>query len=116
MALAAASVCSPIPGFRAACPATPDGVLVPTASPSTMPETQPPRHDSEWDAGDLGCGELVIGLRFRLKALRPGQVIRLHATDIGAIQDLPAWCRMTGDTLLLHDPAGHLYYVARGAY
>jgi tRNA 2-thiouridine synthesizing protein A len=58
----------------------------------------------------------VIGLRFRLKALKPAQVIRLHATDTGAIQDLPAWCRMTGDTLLRHDGAAHLYWIARGAY
>lgn len=81
-----------------------------------MPSIQAPLHDAEWDAGDLGCGELVIGLRFRLKALPPGQVIRLHATDTGAIQDLPAWCRMTGDTLLLHDPARHFYFIARGTY
>lgn len=81
-----------------------------------MSSGQPILHDAEWDAGDLGCGELVIGLRFRLKALRPGQVMRLHATDTGAIQDLPAWCRMTGDTLLRHDPEGHCYYIARGAY
>lgn len=81
-----------------------------------MNDTTPIAHDAEWDAGDLGCGELVIGLRFRLKAMKPGQVMRLHATDTGAIQDLPAWCRMTGDTLLRHDPSGAFYYIARGGY
>jgi tRNA 2-thiouridine synthesizing protein A len=74
------------------------------------------RYDSEWDAGDLGCGELVIALRFKLKAMRPGEVMRVRATDTGAVQDLPAWCRMTRDALLHHDPQNKLYYIERGSY
>ena len=70
--------------------------------------------DQDWDAGDLGCGELVIHLRFRLKAMRPGEVIRVHATDAGAAQDLPAWCRMTGETLVHQVPREHLYFIRRG--
>jgi tRNA 2-thiouridine synthesizing protein A len=54
----------------------------------------------EWDAGDMGCGELVLLLRFRLEAMRPGQRIRVTARDTGAIEDMPSWCRMTGHTLL----------------
>ncbi len=75
-----------------------------------------PRYDQEWDAGDLGCGELVIELRFKLKAMRPGEVMRVHATDLGAVEDLPAWCRMTKDVLLHHDPRSKLYYIERGGY
>jgi len=56
--------------------------------------------DVEWDAGDLGCGELVLELRMRLEAMRSGHVLRLIARDLGAPQDLPAWCRMTGHTLV----------------
>jgi tRNA 2-thiouridine synthesizing protein A len=33
-------------------------------------------------------------------AMRPGQVLRLIARDPGAPQDMPAWCRMTGHTLV----------------
>jgi tRNA 2-thiouridine synthesizing protein A len=40
----------------------------------------------------------------------------VHATDTGAVADLPAWCRMTRDRLLHHDPANHLYYIERGGY
>ena len=75
-----------------------------------------PPHDEDWDAGELGCGELVMNLRFLLKAMRPGQVIRVRATDTGAVEDLPAWCRMTKDTLLHHDPQQSFYYIARGSY
>ena len=56
--------------------------------------------DVEWDAGELGCGELVLELRMRLAAMRPGQTLRLVALDPGARQDMPAWCRMTGHTLV----------------
>jgi tRNA 2-thiouridine synthesizing protein A len=55
--------------------------------------------DAEWDAGDMGCGDLVLELRQRLHALRPGQLFKLSARDPGAPQDLPAWCRLTGHTL-----------------
>ena len=54
--------------------------------------------DAAWDAGGMGCGELVLALRLRLRAM-PGQLLRLTATDAGAPEDLPAWCRMTGHTL-----------------
>ena len=55
---------------------------------------------AQWDAGDLGCGELVLELRFRLSALGPGELFRLIALDPGAPADIPAWCRMTGHTLV----------------
>ena len=55
---------------------------------------------AEWDAGDLGCGELVLELRTRMVALGPGQILKLAARDPGAPEDLPAWCGMTGHALL----------------
>jgi tRNA 2-thiouridine synthesizing protein A len=56
--------------------------------------------EEEWDAGDMGCGELVLQLRFRLEAMKPGQKIRVVARDTGAIEDMPSWCRLTGHTLI----------------
>ena len=56
--------------------------------------------DSEWDAGNMGCGDLVLELRLRMQRLQPGQILKLTATDSGAQEDLPAWCRMTKHTLL----------------
>jgi tRNA 2-thiouridine synthesizing protein A len=64
----------------------------------------------EWDAGDLGCGDLVLQLRFKMEALAPGEVLRLVALDAGARADLPAWCRMTGHVLLTAD---HPVYIIR---
>jgi tRNA 2-thiouridine synthesizing protein A len=56
--------------------------------------------DDSWDAGGIGCGELVFRLGMRIGAMRPGAVLKLTATDLGAPHDIPAWCRMTGHPLL----------------
>jgi tRNA 2-thiouridine synthesizing protein A len=53
-----------------------------------------------WDAGAMGCGDLVLELRRRLTALPAGAVLELHADDPGAPIDLPAWCQLTRHTLL----------------
>ena len=64
---------------------------------------------SEWDAGDMGCGELVLELRTRLRALPAGTIFQLTARDPGAREDLPAWCRLTGHRLLRADhPEYHI--------
>lgn len=61
-----------------------------------------------WDAGDIGCGQLVVELRHRISRLDPGDRIEITARDPGAPTDLPAWCRMTGHTLV---SANHPVYV-----
>ena len=65
-----------------------------------MLEPGDPVSDAEWDAADMGCGELMLELRARLARLAPGQVLALTARDPGARADVPAWCRMTGQTLV----------------
>lgn len=54
----------------------------------------------EWNAGNMGCGELVLELKMKISKLAPGQVIRLTALDPGAREDIPAWCRLTGHSLV----------------
>lgn len=65
---------------------------------------------TRWDAGHLGCGELVMELRGRLAPLTPGSLFALVALDPGAPADLPAWCRMTGHQLAKAD---HPNYIIR---
>ena len=60
--------------------------------------------DEIWDAGDTGCGDLVLELRMRMNRMRVGQVLRLVARDPGAPEDIPAWCRLTGHTLVAQTP------------
>lgn len=66
--------------------------------------------DVVWDAGDLGCGELVLDLRKRLRAM-PGGVMKVISLDAGAPEDLPAWCRLTRNELLRHDPSTKSFWI-----
>ena len=59
----------------------------------------PPLIDATWDAGDLGCGEILILLRARMAALPSGGLLQLTARDPAAPVDLPAWSRMTGHAI-----------------
>jgi tRNA 2-thiouridine synthesizing protein A len=67
-----------------------------------------PAADVEWNAGNLGCGDLVLELMLRMRSLAPGQLMKLIALDPGAPADIPAWCRMTGHTLVSTEPPVYL--------
>jgi tRNA 2-thiouridine synthesizing protein A len=66
-----------------------------------------PARDACWDGGHMGCGDLVMELRLQLKSMKPGAVLKVTALDPGAPEDIPAWCGLTGQTLVL---AKHPYY------
>jgi tRNA 2-thiouridine synthesizing protein A len=65
------------------------------------PEPRQPEACADfWNAGDMACGELVLALRGRLHTLPPGAILKVTARDPAASLDLPAWCRLTGNSLL----------------
>jgi tRNA 2-thiouridine synthesizing protein A len=63
-----------------------------------------------WDAGDMGCGDLVLELRVRLTEMAAGELLEVRATDPGAPEDIPAWCGMTGHGLV---STSHPLYMIR---
>ncbi len=52
-----------------------------------------------WDAGDMGCGELLLELKFKMAELAAGQCLKVMVRDPGAPEEMPAWCRLTGHCL-----------------
>ena len=70
------------------------------------------RHAQEiarhWEAGETGCGALIVGLKREIEQIQAGELLQVTALDAGARADLPAWCRMTGHTLAA---ANHPTYV-----
>jgi len=57
--------------------------------------------DLFFDAGDQGCaGGPLEEIARMLRRLQSGQTLEVRATDPGVAIDLPAWCRMTGHTLV----------------
>lgn len=79
-------------------------------SPLAMPFAAPVDAVEEWDAGALGCGELVLELRKKLRRV-PGHVLKVIALDPAAPIDLPAWCRLTHNELIDHDPGAHAFWI-----
>jgi len=53
------------------------------------------------DGGDQGCGGGLLLLMLQaMKRLQSGEILEVCSTDVGVREDLPSWCRMTGNELL----------------
>jgi tRNA 2-thiouridine synthesizing protein A len=63
-----------------------------------------------WQAGETGCGQLIVGLKRQIGQMQAGDLLKVTALDAGAPADLPAWCRMTGHALVSAD---HPNYVLK---
>lgn len=74
-----------------------------------------PDADVRLDAGHSACGELLVLLHIRMRVLREGQILHILGYDRGALQDIPAWCRMTGHRLLkvLDERPAHFFIQKR---
>lgn len=52
------------------------------------------------DTKGLRCPLPVLRARKAMKALAPGEVIEIHATDPSSVQDFKSYCETTGHELL----------------
>ncbi len=52
------------------------------------------------DARNLLCPLPVIRTQDRIARMAPGDVLEVRATDPGALNDIPAWCRVSGHRVL----------------
>lgn len=75
-----------------------------------------PAEDRTLDCRGLLCPMPVVRCSREMKALAPGQVLKLLATDRGAVTDIPAWAQDTGNELLEwhEDGAILVFYLRRG--
>lgn len=62
-----------------------------------------PTHDRTLDAKGLLCPMPIVKLAKAMKELEPNQVILLEATDPGAIPDVAAWSKNTGNPILAQE-------------
>lgn len=56
--------------------------------------------DSVLDVAGLTCPMPVVKLKKGMEILESGQVLELHATDRGTLNDFPAWAKNGGHTIL----------------
>ena len=53
------------------------------------------------DAVGLFCPMPVVRLKLEIEKIEPNQVLELLADDPGVTEDIPAWCKDTGNQCLL---------------
>ena len=58
--------------------------------------------DREVDARGLNCPLPILRTKKALNEMKSGQVLRVIATDPGAVRDFQAFARQTGNELLNH--------------
>jgi len=57
--------------------------------------------DVSFDGGDLDCGNgLLLLIRKHIDPLPRGSLLEIRSTEISVDEDLPAWCRLTGNDLI----------------
>lgn len=82
----------------------------PTASHAHTP-------DVSFDGGDLDCGNgLLLLIRQHIDPMDRGGLLEIRSTEISVDEDLPSWCRMTGNELVSFTKVGRQrsFLVAKG--
>jgi 5-methyltetrahydropteroyltriglutamate--homocysteine methyltransferase len=72
-----------------------------------------------FDGGDLDCGSgLLLLIRRHIDPLAPGELLEVRSREISVGEDLPAWCRLTGNELVSLEEAGRerSFLISRGAF
>jgi len=66
------------------------------------------------DARRLFCPMPVIRVQDRVAQLAPGDELEVVCSDHGALNDVPAWCRINGHTVLeTRDTGAEVYIVVQ---
>lgn len=63
------------------------------------------------NARRLLCPLPVIRTQNKVKGMKPGDQLEVICTDPGVMQDIPAWCRIHGHTVLETTSANHEYVI-----
>lgn len=63
------------------------------------------------DAQRLLCPLPVIRVQDKVKQLNEGDTLEVLCTDPGALQDIPAWCRINGHKVISTESENFLYTI-----
>ena len=81
------------------------------------PHPYPPA--TSFDGGDLDCGNgLLLLIRQHIDPLEPGQLLEVISVEASVDEDLPAWCRLTGNQLVSRHQEGRRrsFLVSKGPF
>ena len=91
-----------------------EGVPAPAKTPPSNVDAYPVT--ASFDAIGHACVELLLPMAKRVRALAPGQILKVATDDAAAREDLSSWCRMTGNDFLERTRGDGFdnYYIRRG--
>jgi tRNA 2-thiouridine synthesizing protein A len=69
-----------------------------------MPDTT-----QELDARGLNCPLPILRAKKAINGLQHGQILRIRATDPGAVNDFASFCKQTGNELVSSEQNGGEY-------
>ena len=72
-----------------------------------------------FDGGDLDCGSgLLLLIRRHIDPLAPGQLLEILSRENSVAEDLPSWCRLTGNQLVstLENGRERSFLVSKGPF
>jgi len=67
--------------------------------------------DETLDCYGLLCPMPIIQTAKKIKDMEAGHILEIVSTDKGIIEDMPAWCRQTGQEYLGFEEEGDLFKV-----
>ena len=65
--------------------------------------------DKDLDVRGLNCPLPILRAKKALADIKSGQVLRVQATDPGAVKDFQAFAKQTGNELLSHTEADKVF-------
>ena len=65
--------------------------------------------DKELDTRGLNCPLPILRTKKALTDLQSGQILKVVATDPGAVKDFQAFCKQTGNALLASDTSDNVF-------
>jgi tRNA 2-thiouridine synthesizing protein A len=66
--------------------------------------------DETLDCVGLYCPMPIVHTAKKIKEMKPGQVLEVLADDKGIKEDMPNWCKMTGNEFLGVEEDGGVYH------
>jgi len=74
--------------------------------------------DVSFDGANMDCGNgLLLLIRKHIDPLPPGGILEVRSTEISVEEDLPAWCRLTGNEFISWTRQGNQrsFLISKGA-
>ncbi|MGH9041442.1 MAG: sulfurtransferase TusA family protein [Acidimicrobiia bacterium] len=93
--------------------------MSPDAGTPRSPGPHPYPPAVSFDGGDLDCGSgLLLLIRKHIDPLDSGQLLEIVSTESSVEEDLPAWCRLTGNQLVnfVKDGRRLSFLVSKGGF